>query len=411
MRSTVKYTSARWWTAGSSTNRTIALGRELVFDLAIAASAYSVALYARQQIPVGRTVQTAGWGAPAAYAVMGLALLAAYVLRAALQSTSNRRPAEHLLTLVMAAVLAGAALTVFLAPRATLADIYFVLVTALLGVLFIPFRDDRERVERVPPLTVNLARLWKNGALIRIWVQYTIHSRYSQAVLGVAWVVLLPLFTALIMAVVFSHLMKVHTGGAPYIAFYLAAAVPFSLFSQSILFGMRSIMQALGLINQIYFPREILVVSALGEALVDAFFMFVAMLVIDAVVGVYPRWTYLVLPVLIVIQVSFTLGLMLITSWLGVLIRDVQQLISVILQILFYLSPIIYPVDIVPQSYRFLVTMNPIGVLIDAYRAVLVYGTVPNWPTLMYPAALGVALLVFGYRHFKANEDTFADMV
>jgi lipopolysaccharide transport system permease protein len=102
---------------------------------------------------------------------------------------------------------------------------------------------------------------------------------------------------------------------------------------------------------------------------------------------------------------------MFIVSWLSVIVRDIPQLISVLLQILFYLSPIIYPVGIIPQRFQFLVNLNPMALLITAYRDIFVYNRTPDWFSLVYPAALGIALLVFGYRHFKANEDRFADMI
>ena len=117
------------------------------------------------------------------------------------------------------------------------------------------------------------------------------------------------------------------------------------------------------------------------------------------------------LPLLALIEIVLCLGVMLIISWLSVLVRDVPQLVTVVLQMLFYLSPVIYPVQIIPQHFRFLVTLNPIGVLVEAFHRVLVYDTAPEWSSLIYPGALGVALLVFGYRLFKSNEDRMADMV
>jgi lipopolysaccharide transport system permease protein len=139
--------------------------------------------------------------------------------------------------------------------------------------------------------------------------------------------------------------------------------------------------------------------------------MFAAMLVINGVVGVLPNGLFVILPLLVLIQIVFMLGLMFIVSWLSVIVRDIPQLVSVLLQILFYLSPIIYPVTIIPHRYQFLVNLNPVALLVQAYRDVIVYDRTPDWLSLVYPAALGVALLIFGYRHFKANEDRFADMI
>jgi ABC-type polysaccharide/polyol phosphate export permease len=321
------------------------------------------------------------------------------------------RAAPHFRTLLAGIVLTCVGITIFLPLQSGLQKGYFLLLALVFSLLVVPIHDDAQRIERVPSLLDSLRRLWIARSLLRMWVQYSVHSRYSQAVLGVLWIILLPLSTAFVMSVVFSQIMRIHTGNVPFIAFFLAGSVPFSLFSQSISGGMRSILGAMGLINQIYFPREIIVVSALGEALVDAFFMFCAMLVIDSIVHVFPNPMYLILPLIVLIQVALSLGLMLLTSWLTVLIRDIPQLVSVALQILFYLSPIIYPVSIVPHRYQFLINLNPVGLLIVAYRDIIVYGRQPDWFSLVYPAALAIAVLIFGYRHFKANEDRFADMI
>src|SRR5690349_2980081 len=127
----------------------------------------------------------------------------------------------------------------------------------------------------------------------------------------------------------------------------------------------------MGLINQIYFPREIIVLSALGEALVDTLFMFAAMLVINALVGVFPNDLFVFLPLIVVMEVALSLGLMFVVSWVSVLVRDIPQLVSVLLQIIFYLCPIIYPISIVPERWRFLIELNPLAVLVEAYRDII----------------------------------------
>ncbi len=412
MRSSIRLSAATRRTTGTPHARVPMLLREYVLDLAIVLTAYLVATYWRRELPFGKFVGfNYEWHTPKLYVTIALCLAAAYVLRIALQHFPVVRAAPHFLTLFAGIILICLGLSIFLPLQSGLQKGYFFLLAVGLGLLIVPIRDDAQRIERIPSLSSSLQRLWVARSLLRMWVQYSIHSRYSQAVLGILWIILLPLSTALVMSVVFSEIMRVHTGNAPFIAFFLAGSVPFSLFSQSISGGMRSILSAMGLINQIYFPREIIVVSALGEALVDAFFMFCAMLVIDALFHVYPNSLFVILPLIVLIQVALSLGLMLLTSWLTVIIRDIPQLVSVLLQILFYLSPIIYPVNIVPHRYQFLINLNPIGLLIAAYRDIIVYGRAPDWFSLVYPAALAVAVLVFGYRHFKANEDRFADMI
>jgi lipopolysaccharide transport system permease protein len=358
--------------------------------------------------PVGTNYQ---WHNVGLYLAIAGSVLCAYALKLFLNVGHYRRPASHFPTFVAGTALACIAITVLFPHQSGLQKIYFGCIALGFGLLLIPLSRNGDAAEPPPPLSESLERLWANRSLLRIWVHYNVESRYTQTILGILWIVLLPLSTALVMTVVFSQLLRIQTGNVPFIAFFLAGYVPFGLFSQSISAGMKSILSAMQLINQIYFPREIIVLSALGEALADTFFMFLAMFVINLAVGIYPNALFLFLPVLALIEIALCLGLMFVVSWVSVLVRDVPQLVSVLLQIIFYLCPIIYPVQIVPQQYRFLINLNPLALLIGAYRDIIVYHRSPDVFSLIYPSALALAVLVFGYRHFKINEDQFADML
>ncbi|HET8626080.1 MAG TPA: ABC transporter permease [Thermomicrobiales bacterium] len=380
-------------------------------DLAILWAGYFIATYWRRTLPFGRFVgEHYRWYDPAAYGMLAAALAVAGLLLVLPGEERLASAARRFWTPVFGAALALGGLTLLVPQQSGWQKGYFAAIDLLLVLLIRPLPRRAADVDEGQPFGVYLARLWANRSLLRIWVQYNVQSRYAQAILGILWIILLPLSTAIIMSVVFSQIMRVSVGDVPFIAFFLAGLVPWGLFNQAISSGMRSILGAMGLINQIYFPREIIVLSALGEALVDTTFMFVAMLAIDAIVGIWPNPLYLALPLLLAIEVAFSLGLMLLVSWLSVLVRDVPQLVSVLLQLVFYLCPIIYPASIVPERYRFLFALNPLAVLIDAFRAVLVYDRAPVWSSLVYPAALAAGLLACGYRLFKANEDIFADL-
>lgn len=385
--------------------------RDFSIDLAILLVSYLVATYFRRELPFGKYVGTNyRWQGLELYVTLAAALALVYALSLVIDP-SHRGATSRFWTAVGGVAASCVGLTIFVPLQSGLEKGYFAFCALLLIALIVPWPGSAQRMLGRPTLMESLNRLWANRSLLQIWVRYNVRSRYAQAFLGIFWIALLPLSTAFVMSVVFSQIMRIHISNVPFIAFFLAGFVPWGLFSQSISASMRSILGSMGLINQIYFPREIIVLSALGEALVDAFFMFIALVVIDAIVGVYPNGLWVVLPLLVLIQIVFSLGLMLIISWLSVLVRDIPQLVSVVLQILFYLSPIIYPVSIIPHRYQFLVTLNPISVLIEAYHRIIVYGQPPDWSSLFYPAAFGIALLVFGYRLFKTNEDRMADMV
>jgi ABC-type polysaccharide/polyol phosphate export permease len=255
-----------------------------------------------------------------------------------------------------------------------------------------------------------LSRLWASRHLIRLWLGFNVQTRYSQTVLGILWIVLLPLATAAVLSLAFSQFLRVQLD-VPFISFFLSGLVPWGVFNQGVLTGMRSVLAAGGLINQINFPREVLVLLALGEVVVDFLFTFAAMVVINAINGIFPNLYWLYLPFLFFVLVSFTLGLMLFLSSISMFVRDVPQLVGVALQLLFYLTPLLYPVSSIPDRFRVLLLLNPLAGLIQAFRDVIVYARPPDLLTLYYPFVAGVVLLYAGYSFFKAREESFADVL
>jgi lipopolysaccharide transport system permease protein len=389
-----------------------ALVRDTAVDAAILMVAYLIATYFRQTLPLGQSVgDTYTWFSTGIYAVIALGALIGHV--ATLPLWVRDRALSQRDRLAAAFLSVGAVLillSVLLPFQSGLQKGYFAGAAAVLLLLIVPIPAAAHSDEGLPSFAANLRRLRANRGLLRIWVQYNVQSRYAQAFLGILWIILLPLSSALVMNIVFSELLRVQTD-VPFISFLLVGLVGWGLFNQSIAAGMRSILGAMGLVNQIYFPREIIVLSALGEALVDAFFMLVATVVINAIVGIYPTLYFLLVPLVVIIQLAFCLGLMFIVSWLSVLVRDIPQLVSVLLQLLFYLSPIIYPIKNLPAPIQPFFALNPLSSLINAYRDLIIYGRPPDLLSLVYPAALAVGVLIFGYRLFKSNEDRLADMV
>ncbi len=407
----LSYTAVTARKRPGSSGHTIGLLLEYLVDLSILLLAALIAWYLRRAVPLGMVVDDRNrWPDPRIYLAIVFGLTAAHAMRLVSDGAWLGRGRRRLQVPIIGVVLAGGLVTVVVPGHSRLQTGYFAALALLLILLVVPWYDGTGGRFRPQSFGVNLTRLWANRSLLQLWVRYNVRSRYAQAILGILWIALLPFSSALIMTIVFSEIMRIPTGDAPYISFLLAGLVPWGLFSQSVSAGMRSILNEMGLIKQAYFPREIIVLSALGEALVDAGFMFGTMLLVNAAVGVWPNALYAALPLLVTIQLAMSLGLMLLLSCLSVLIRDIPQLVTVLLQLAFYLCPILYPLSIVPERYRFLIALNPLAVLIDAYRGIIVYGRAPDWLSLLYPGALAFGILVFGYRFFKANEARFADL-
>lgn len=260
-------------------------------------------------------------------------------------------------------------------------------------------------------LSVSLTALWKNRTLLGLWVRYNVLSRYSQTILGILWIVMLPVANSLILTFVFSYIFSAgDMGNAPFISFFLAGLMFWNLFMQTINNGTVSIVANMGLINQIYFPREILVLVKLGESLVDLSFVFVVTLLINLVVGVFPNINYVYLPLLLLIQLMLMMGITFFNSYLTVLVRDLQQLTTVFLQMMFYLTPVMYPIDILsPRLAELVLFLNPMASLINAYRDVMLYNRPPDFVSLYFPIVLAGVLFYSGYMFFKANERRLAD--
>lgn len=252
--------------------------------------------------------------------------------------------------------------------------------------------------------------LWESRFLISIWLKNNVEARYSQTILGILWIVLLPLSTSLVLTLAFSVLLRIQLD-VPFISFFMAGLVPFSIFQMGVINSTTTIITKVGIISQSYFPREILIIIVIGEVLIDFLFAFIVMVLLNIVLGIWPDILFIYLPILTLIIIVLTFGTSLLLSSLSVLIRDIPQLTNVLMQLLFYLTPIIYPVETIPEDFRVLYNVNPFAPLIVAYRDVIVFQREPEWVTLYFPMALSLVLLSFGYTVFKNIEDVMADMV
>jgi lipopolysaccharide transport system permease protein len=387
-------------------------------NLLILIGAHLVAVQIRVKLPWGKWLGPEyDAQPPAIFGLLALSLAAAYgvayvatripgVNRIAVQRFAITRQYRLLLVGVALSVLS---VGVLLPDVSQLQLGYFAVVAAGLGLALIVWGGHLNPTHQPGELFVHLARLWRSRYLPILWLRYSIQSRYSQTALGILWIVLLPLATAAVLALAFSQFLRIQLD-VPFIAFFLSALVPWGLFHQGILNGMQSLLGRMGLINQVYFPREVLVLLVLGEAIVDLCFTFAAMLVVNAISGILPNANFAYLPFLLLILGCFTLGLMLFASCLAVLVRDIPQLVAVGLQLLFYLTPIIYPIESIPDQFRVLVLLNPMASVIQAFRDVIVYNRPPDVETLYYPLVTALALLYLGYTFFKANEERLADL-
>jgi lipopolysaccharide transport system permease protein len=147
-----------------------------------------------------------------------------------------------------------------------------------------------------------------------------------------------------------------------------------------------------------------------GEVLCDALFLFLSLLLVNAFFGIWPNDAYAFLPVLLLIQCALTLGLMLILSFSSVLVKDVSQFVAVFLRLLFFLTPILYPLSVIPQSVRRALQLNPMASLVEGYRVIILSGHTPGLAGIVYSSLFSFGILYAGYILFKSHEYSVVDV-
>lgn len=253
--------------------------------------------------------------------------------------------------------------------------------------------------------------LYLKKDLIWAWTYRIVRGRYQQSVLGGLWAIIQPAAAAVIFTIIFSFFIPIDTGGIPYIVFSYTAMVPWTLFSSSVLEMADSLVGNMNLVSKIYFPREILPVSSMLARLVDFFISFSLILLFMLIYQIpifIPGW--LLLPFVLLTQLSLGLGLGLIGSALNVFYRDIRLIFILGMQIWFYATPILYPVSSVPENLRVIYFLNPMAGVIVAYRAVLLYQELPGL-YLLVSSGVALVILLFGYWFFKRVEFQFADII
>lgn len=241
-----------------------------------------------------------------------------------------------------------------------------------------------------------------------------IKARYKQSILGYFWVILNPLAQMLVMSFAFSMILRIPTkatANIPYSVFLYTALLPWNLFANSLSFACNSLVNSSSLITKVYFPRTILVLSTMLAKIID--FLFAATILVGYMiffhipVNINLLWIF---PIFFIQQI-FTFGLALFFSAANLLYRDIQFLLNLILVLWMYITPVIYPVDIVPEQYKIIFQLNPMSVIINAYRQTVLGGGLPNFFSLLIALFLSLFTLAFGLYYFKKREKIFADNI
>jgi lipopolysaccharide transport system permease protein len=257
----------------------------------------------------------------------------------------------------------------------------------------------------------HVSELYRYRDLLWLWIVREIQVRYKQSLLGIMWAILQPLALTVVFTLVFSVIVRIDTGDIPYPVFAFSGLVPWTFFSTSVSFGVSSLVNNMNLVTKIYFPREVLPLASIGAAFLDFLVGSVILTGMLVVYRVWPGMNVLWLVPLLAIQIILTMGVTLFGSAVIVFFRDMRFVMPLVIQVWMYASPVVYPVDLVPERFRPYYFLNPMAGIIDGYRRVLIVGEPPRPEAIILGTPIAILLFLVGYVFFKRVEPIFADLI
>jgi len=260
---------------------------------------------------------------------------------------------------------------------------------------------------------LELRELWAYRELLYFLAWRNILIRYKQAVLGVAWAVLNPVVTMVVFTVIFNKLLGIGSGkyGVPYPIFAYAGLLPWNFFSGTLSSAGSSLVGSQGLLQKIYFPRLVIPTSAMLGTFPDFIISFVVLIVLMAIYRFPPTVNVLWLPLLLLLAMVTALGVSLWISAAYVLYRDVQYILPFLVQLWFFVSPVMYPTSkIPPGKWSVIYNLNPMTGVIGGFRWALL-GEQPPSHLIWLSALMVFVIFIGGLYYFRRMERIFADVV
>jgi len=236
-----------------------------------------------------------------------------------------------------------------------------------------------------------------------------LRTRYKGSVLGFLWTFLNPLLMLLVYSFVFSNIMRMNIDNYP--MFLFVAILPWIFFQSSIQNSINIIIRNGNLVKKIYFPREVLPISAVLGGAINYLFGLAVLIPALLISGISLKPAILLLPFILLIQALLTLGISFIVSALNVYFRDLEHIVAFLLQLGFYLTPIIFPVQLLPEKFWPFFRLNPLTGIFEAYREVLFYGKAPEVSFFVKHGLFSVIILIIGWIVFHLLQKKFAEEI
>lgn len=259
-------------------------------------------------------------------------------------------------------------------------------------------------------LAINWAEIWRYRELLYFLAWRDVTIRYKQTVLGVLWAFIQPFIKLVVFSVIFGGLAKIDSEGYPYPIFVFAGLLPWQFFSESLARSSSSVAGSANLITKVYFPRLIVPLSSAGACLVDFAISFAILFGLMLWYGVPITLSTLAIVPLVVLTILAALGTGILLSAFNVAYRDFQYLVPFGIQIWFFLTPVVYPVRAIPQKWQWLLALNPMTGIVDAYRSAIL-GKPFVWENMAISIVVAAVVFLAGLFYFRRMESSFADVV
>ncbi len=254
-----------------------------------------------------------------------------------------------------------------------------------------------------------IKNLYNYRELLKSNIKKEIRGKYKGSFLGILWSFVNPLLMVAVYAIVFPYIMRVQTDN--YLLYLITGIIPWNFFTMVINQGMITVRMNAGIIKKVYFPREILPISVASSGLVNFFISCLIILLFCLFSGAGLSWYLVFVPFLALIQYFLTLGIVFALSAINIYIKDTEYLVQFFLNLLFYATPILYQATLFPEKIRWLLYLNPMSQMVDAYRAVFIYHQLPEFSGLLYLIGITIIIFFVGLFIFRKLEKGFAEEV
>ena len=249
--------------------------------------------------------------------------------------------------------------------------------------------------------------LWNYRELLKTNISKEIRGKNKGAWLGIVWSWLNPLLMLLVYSLIFPLILRIQIDN--YALFLIIALIPWTFFTNAIQIGAGCIVNDANVLKKVYFPREILPISVVISGAITFLITCIILLFFIVFSSVGFSWHLVFFPIILIILVMFILGITFITSSVTVYVRDLEHLIQIAITVLFYATPIVYTIDMIPLEYQWVLGLNPMTHFIDAFRDIFYYHQMPNMEMMGILFIISFVLMVVGLFIFRKLEKRFAE--